>query len=58
VKLAPKQLYSDSIGASGSGADSYTKMMVANTQAITAALGGKVTPLVEKLTGILLNGSK
>jgi hypothetical protein len=32
--------------------------MVANTQAITAALGGKVTPLVEKLTGILLNGSK
>ncbi|NJP10681.1 MAG: metal ABC transporter substrate-binding protein [Leptolyngbyaceae cyanobacterium RU_5_1] len=44
VKLAPRQLYSDSIGAPGSDGDSYMKMMVANTTAITAALGGKVTP--------------
>ena len=44
VKLAPKQLYSDSIGAPGSNGDTYIKMMVANTQAIVEALGGKYTP--------------
>jgi manganese/iron transport system substrate-binding protein len=41
VKLAPRQLYSDSIGASGSKADSYVKMLIANTQTIVEALGGK-----------------
>lgn len=44
VKLAPKQLFSDSIGAAGSEADSYIKMMVANTRSIVEALGGKYTP--------------
>ncbi|MER3476720.1 MAG: metal ABC transporter substrate-binding protein [Leptolyngbya sp. ERB_1_2] len=44
VKLAPQQLYSDSIGAPGSSGDTYIKMMVANTTAIVEALGGKVTP--------------
>jgi manganese/iron transport system substrate-binding protein len=44
VKLAPRQLYSDSIGASGSDGDSYIKMMVANTRTIVEALGGKYTP--------------
>ncbi len=44
VKLAPQQLYSDSIGAPGSAGDSYIKMMVANTRAIVEALGGKYTP--------------
>ncbi|HIK28335.1 MAG: zinc ABC transporter substrate-binding protein [Oscillatoriaceae bacterium SKW80] len=44
VKLAPQQLYSDSIGAPKSVADSYIKMMVANTRAIVEALGGKYTP--------------
>jgi manganese/iron transport system substrate-binding protein len=44
VKLAPQQLYSDSIGAPGSSGDSYIKMMVANTTTIVEALGGKVTP--------------
>jgi manganese/iron transport system substrate-binding protein len=44
VKLAPKQLYSDSIGAAGSEGDSYIKMMVANTRAIVDALGGKSAP--------------
>lgn len=44
VKLAPQPLYSDSIGAPGSVADSYIKMMVANTRAIVEALGGKYTP--------------
>lgn len=44
VKLAPRELYSDSIGAPGSDADSYLKMMVTNTTTIMEALGGKVTP--------------
>ena len=44
VKLAPQQLYSDSIGAPDSNADSYIKMMVANTTTIVEALGGKLTP--------------
>lgn len=44
VKLAPNQLYSDSIGAVGSDGDTYIKMMVANTKAIVEANGGKYTP--------------
>ncbi|MBD2097606.1 metal ABC transporter substrate-binding protein [Trichocoleus sp. FACHB-591] len=44
VQLAPRSLYSDSIGAAGSDGDSYIKMMVVNTQTIVEALGGKVTP--------------
>ncbi len=48
VKLAPRQLYSDSIGASGSEGDSYIKMMSANTQTIVEALGGQYTPFPGK----------
>uniref|UniRef100_UPI0025B4148E metal ABC transporter substrate-binding protein n=1 Tax=Trichocoleus desertorum TaxID=1481672 RepID=UPI0025B4148E len=44
VQLAPRSLYSDSIGAPGSDGDSYINMMVANTSTIVEALGGKVTP--------------
>lgn len=44
VKLASRELYSDSIGAPGSEADSYIKMMVANTTTIVEALGGQVKP--------------
>ncbi|WGV25887.1 metal ABC transporter substrate-binding protein [Halotia branconii] len=44
VKLAPNQLYSDSIGAKGSNGDSYIKMIEANTRTIVEALGGKYTP--------------
>ena len=40
VKLAPQQLYSDSIGAPGSEGDSYVKMLVANTKSIVESLGG------------------
>lgn len=40
VKLAPTELYSDSIGAAGSTGDSYINMMVANTQTIVENLGG------------------
>ncbi|HEY9853635.1 MAG TPA: metal ABC transporter substrate-binding protein [Leptolyngbyaceae cyanobacterium] len=48
IKLAPQQLYSDSIGAPGSDGDSYVKMMVANTRAIVQALGGNYTPFQPK----------
>ncbi|MBR8827965.1 MAG: zinc ABC transporter substrate-binding protein [Gomphosphaeria aponina SAG 52.96 = DSM 107014] len=44
VKLAPQELYSDSIGAAGSAGDTYMKMMVANTQSIVEALGGQYQP--------------
>jgi manganese/iron transport system substrate-binding protein len=44
IKLAPRQLYSDSIGAKGSEGDSYIKMMESNTRSIVEALGGKYTP--------------
>ena len=43
VKISPRQLYSDSIGAPGSEGDTYVKMLVANTRAIVEALGGKYT---------------
>ena len=41
VKLAPQELYSDSIGAPGSEGDSYVKMLIANTRSIVESLGGK-----------------
>ncbi|MCT7985425.1 zinc ABC transporter substrate-binding protein [Laspinema sp. A4] len=47
VKLAPQELYSDSIGVAGSESDSYIKMMVSNTRAVVEALGGTYTPFVE-----------
>jgi manganese/iron transport system substrate-binding protein len=44
VQLAEAELYSDSIGAPGSDADSYVKMMEANTRTIVENLGGTYTP--------------
>ncbi|MCU0534454.1 MAG: metal ABC transporter substrate-binding protein [Hydrococcus sp. Prado102] len=41
VKIAPRELYSDSIGAPNSEGDSYIKMMVSNTRTIVEGLGGK-----------------
>ena len=45
VKLAPQELYSDSIGAPGSSGDSYLKMLEANTKSIVESLGGQFKPL-------------
>lgn len=44
VNLAPRELYSDSIGAPGGEGDSYIKMIVSNTRTIVESLGGKYTP--------------
>lgn len=46
VTLARQKLFSDSIGAPGSGGDSYIAMMESNTRAIVEALGGQYTPFV------------
>lgn len=43
VKLAEQELYSDSIGAPGTEADSYIKMLKVNTRTIVEALGGNYT---------------
>lgn len=43
VPLASQELYSDSIGSSGSEGDSYIKMLVVNTRTIVEALGGEYT---------------
>ncbi|NJL46258.1 MAG: zinc ABC transporter solute-binding protein [Leptolyngbyaceae cyanobacterium SM2_5_2] len=47
VALADAKLYSDSLGAPGSDGDTYITMMVANTRAITANLGGAVEDFPE-----------
>jgi manganese/iron transport system substrate-binding protein len=44
VTLADPALYSDSLGAEGSGAETYVDMMVRNTETVVMALGGTVTP--------------
>ncbi|NJK62693.1 MAG: zinc ABC transporter solute-binding protein [Synechococcaceae cyanobacterium SM2_3_1] len=41
VTLAERELYSDSIGEAGGEADSYVKMIAANTRTIVEALGGR-----------------
>lgn len=46
---ADHTLYSDSLGPTGSGADTYLGMMRANVQTITEALGGEVAPLPNSL---------
>ncbi len=48
VKVADRPLYADGLGEVGSGADSYAKMLVANTQTIVEGLGGRVTPIQVK----------
>lgn len=41
VKVSPRKLYADGLGEPGSEADTYQKMMVANTRTIVEGLGGK-----------------
>ncbi|GAB4349293.1 MAG: zinc ABC transporter substrate-binding protein [Cyanophyceae cyanobacterium] len=47
VTLADRELYADSVGAPGSGAETYVMMMVANTRAIVEGLGGRYEPFVD-----------
>jgi manganese/iron transport system substrate-binding protein len=43
VKLSGQELFADSLGEAGSPADTYQKMLVANTKAIVEGLGGTFT---------------
>ncbi|HLO50720.1 MAG TPA: zinc ABC transporter substrate-binding protein [Kamptonema sp.] len=44
VKVSPQELYTDGLAETGSDADTYQKMLVANTRTIVEGLGGKYTP--------------
>jgi manganese/iron transport system substrate-binding protein len=44
VKLAESELFADGLGAPGSGAETYEKMLIRNTTTIVTNLGGKITP--------------
>ncbi len=41
VKVSPEKLYADSLGEQGTDADTYQKMLIANTKAIVDGLGGQ-----------------
>ncbi|MCU0543286.1 MAG: zinc ABC transporter substrate-binding protein [Oscillatoriaceae cyanobacterium Prado104] len=41
VKVSPRKLHADGLGEAGSEADTYQKMMVANTRTIVEGLGGR-----------------
>ena len=43
VKVSEEKLFADNLGEQGTDADSYQKMLVANTKAIVDGLGGKYT---------------
>ncbi len=48
VKVSDRELYADGLGEKGSEADTYEKMLIANTQTIVEGLGGKYTPFQPK----------
>ncbi len=48
VKISPKPLFADGLGAPGSAGETYQKMLIANTQAVVEGLGGKFSPFVAK----------
>lgn len=43
VKVSEQKLFADGLGEKGTNADTYAKMLIANTQAIVEGLGGKYT---------------
>ncbi|MDF5729129.1 MAG: zinc ABC transporter substrate-binding protein [Rhizonema sp. PD38] len=43
VKVSNQELFADGIGEKGTEADSYPKMLIANTKSIVEGLGGKYT---------------
>ncbi|MFN9396240.1 MAG: metal ABC transporter solute-binding protein, Zn/Mn family, partial [Pseudanabaena sp.] len=44
VKVSDREIYADGLGAKGSEAETYSKMLIANTKTIVEGLGGKYTP--------------
>jgi len=43
VKVSKREIFTDGLGEKGSEGDTYTKMLIANTQTIVEGLGGKYT---------------
>ncbi|MEO1560072.1 MAG: zinc ABC transporter substrate-binding protein, partial [Cyanobacteria bacterium J06632_19] len=43
VKVSQEKLYADGLGEQGTDAETYQKMLIANTKAIVDGLGGKYT---------------
>ncbi len=43
MKVSQREIYADGLGEAGSEADTYQKMLIANTQTIVEGLGGKYT---------------
>ncbi len=48
VKVSKRELFADGLGEKGSEGDTYTKMLIANTQTIVEGLGGNYTPFEPK----------
>jgi ABC-type Zn uptake system ZnuABC Zn-binding protein ZnuA len=48
VKVSKRELFADGLGEKGTEADTYEKMLIANTQTIVEGLGGKYTPFQPK----------
>lgn len=48
VKVSDRELFADSLGASGTEGENYQGMLIANTRTLVEGLGGKYTPLKAK----------
>lgn len=48
TQIAAQPLYSDSLGAPGSVADTYPKLLMANTKTIVEGLNGRYEPFVQR----------
>jgi manganese/iron transport system substrate-binding protein len=48
VKVSEQKIYADGLGEASSPGGTYQKMLVSNTKAIVAGLGGKYTPFSSK----------
>lgn len=48
VKVSQREIFADGLGEKGTEADTYKKMLVANTQTIVEGLGGNFTPFSAK----------
>lgn len=48
VKVSERELFGDGLGEAGSGAETYQKMLIANTQSIVQGLEGQFTPFQPK----------
>lgn len=53
VKVSDRELFGDGLGEAGSGAETYQKMLITNTQTIVQGLGGTYTPFQPKTSSLL-----